>query len=65
MTIELLEKRKQELLVTQQQLLSQYQQLVTQSQQAQASANAVNGAIQDCEYWLGVLRAPAVETAQQ
>ena len=53
MTIELLEKRKQELLATQQQFVAQYQ-------QAQANANAINGAIQDCDYWLGVLKAPAV-----
>ena len=56
MTIELLEKRKQE-------LLSQQQQFVTQYQQAQANANAVNGAIQDCDFWIGVLKAQAADQA--
>lgn len=45
MTIELLQKRKQELIAQQQQLV--------------ANANALNGALQDCDYWIGVLQAQA------
>ena len=54
MTIELLEKRKQELLANQQKFVAEYQ-------QAQANANAVNGAIQDCDFWIGVLKAQAAD----
>ena len=56
MTIELLEKRKQELLANQQKFVAEYQ-------QAQAHANAVNGAIQDCDFWIGVLKAQAADQA--
>ena len=45
MTIELLEKRKQELQAQQQQFV--------------ANANAINGAVQDCDYWIGQLKAAA------
>jgi hypothetical protein len=48
MTIELLEKRKLELKAQQEQFV--------------ASANAVNGALQDCDYWIGVLKAAAAKT---
>lgn len=47
MTIESLEKRKLEL----------------QTQQAQlvANVNAIGGALQDCEYWINVLKNPVLE----
>jgi hypothetical protein len=49
MTIELLEQRKKDLQAQQQQFV--------------ANANAINGAIQDCDYWIGQLKAAATAAA--
>jgi hypothetical protein len=49
MTIEALEKRKQE--------------LTAQQQQFVANANAISGALQDCDYWIEQLKAAAVPPA--
>jgi hypothetical protein len=50
MTIELLEKRKEELQAQQQQFI--------------ANANAINGAVQDCDYWIGILKAQQAGSSQ-
>lgn len=44
------------------QLISDRDKLVVQFNQMSANINVYNGAIQDCEYWIGQAETPATDT---
>lgn len=51
-------------MITRARILERLAELREQREQLLANANAVQGAIQDCEFWLSILDAPSLAPAE-